>query len=75
MEAAPILRRMLDQAGTLDTLYRHWVAAEARYAQALAAFSGDNPPSVVMKDSALQLAEARNRADSARDKFFKRALT
>jgi hypothetical protein len=30
---------------------------------------------VVVKDSALQLAEARNRADSARDKFFKRALT
>jgi hypothetical protein len=58
---------MLDQAGTLDTLYRHWVAAEARYAQALAAFSGDDPPAVVMKDSALQLAEARNRADRARD--------
>ena len=65
---------MVDQAGTLDTLYRHWVAAETRYAQALAAFSGDGPPAVVMKDSALQLAEARNRADSARDKFFKRAL-
>ena len=70
----PILRRMVDQAGTLDTLYRHWAAAEARYAQALAAFSGDGPPAVVMKDSALQLAAERNRADSARDKFFKTAL-
>ena len=65
---------MVDQANTLDTLYRHWVAAEAGYAQALTAFSGDSPPAVVMKDSALQLAEARNRADSARDKFFKTAL-
>ena len=70
----PILGRMVDQAGSLDTLYRHWVAAEARYAQVLAGFSGDDPPAVVMKDSALQLASARNRADSARDKFFKRAL-
>ena len=65
---------MVDQAGTLDTLYRDWVAAEARYAQVLAAFSGDGPPAVVVKDSALELAEARSRADSARDKFFKRAL-
>ena len=64
----------MDQAGTLDTLYRHWVAAEAGYAQALEAFSGDGPPAVVVRDSALQLAEARNRADSARDRFFKRAL-
>jgi hypothetical protein len=55
-------------------LYRHWVAAEARYAKALAAFSGDGPPAVVVKDSALELAEVRSRADSARDKFFKRAL-
>ena len=67
---------MVDQAGTLDTVYRHWVAAEAGYAQALAAFSGDGPPAVVMKeDSALQLAEARHRADSARDRFFKTALS
>ena len=65
---------MVDQAGTLDTLYRYWVAAEARYAQVLATFSGDDPPAVVVKDSALELAEARSRADSARDKFFKRAL-
>ncbi|MGB7963535.1 MAG: hypothetical protein WCF12_11345 [Propionicimonas sp.] len=50
-------------------------AAEARSAQALAAFSSDGPPAVVMKDSALQLAEACNMADSTRDKFFKRALT
>jgi hypothetical protein len=65
---------MVDQAGTLDRLYRDWAAAEAQYAQSLAAFSGDGPPAVVLKDSALQLAEVRNRADSARDKFFKRAL-
>jgi hypothetical protein len=32
---------MVDQAGRLDTLYRHWVAAEAGYEQALAAFSSD----------------------------------
>jgi hypothetical protein len=65
---------MVDQAGTLDTLYRYWVAAEARYSQVLATFGGDDPPAVVVKDSALELAEARSRADSARDKFFKRAL-
>lgn len=64
----------MDQAGTLDTLYRDWAAAEAQYAQALAAFTGDGPPVVVVRDSALQLAEARSRADSARDRFFKSAL-
>lgn len=65
---------MVDQAGSLDALYRHWVAAEAQYARSLAAFSSDGPPAVVLKDSALQLAEVRSRADNARDKFFKSAL-
>lgn len=65
---------MVDQAGTLDTFYRSWVAAEARYADALVAFSGDGPPAEVLKDSALELARVRSQADSARDKFFKRAL-
>ncbi len=65
---------LMDQAGTLETLYRDWATAEAQYAQALAAFTGDGPPDVVVRDSALQLAEARSRADSARDRFFKRAL-
>lgn len=65
---------MADQAGTLHILYRSWVAAEARYAHALSAFSGETPPAVVMKESALHLAAARSQADAARDRFFKRAL-
>lgn len=64
----------MDQVGTLDTLYREWATAEAQYAQVLAAFAGDGPPAVAMRDSALQLVEVRSRADRARDKYFKRAL-
>lgn len=54
--------------------YDDWRKAEARYAEALAAFAGDGPPARVRRESALELAKARSRADSARDKYFKRAL-
>jgi hypothetical protein len=57
-----------------DKLYSDWREAEARYAEVLAAFGGDGPPEKVKKDSALALAKARNKADQARDKFFKRVL-
>lgn len=70
----PNLGLMVDPTGTLDMLYRAWVAAEARYAEALANFSGDGPTAVVLKDSAVHLAAVRSRADSARDRYFKRAL-
>ena len=67
---------MVDQAGNPDTIYSDWVEAEARYADALAAFTGhsDGPPDVVRKDAALGLATARSRADIARDRFFRKAL-
>lgn len=54
--------------------YQEWREAEARYAAALASFGGDGPPTKVRKDSAVELAKARTKADSARDRFFKRAL-
>jgi len=54
--------------------YSDWREAEERYAETLAAFGGKRPPSKVKKDSALALAKARNTADSARDKYFKKAL-
>lgn len=54
--------------------YDDWRKAEARYAETLAAFAGDGPPTKVRRESALELAKARSRADSARDKYFKRAL-
>jgi len=68
------VRLMVDELGNPDAFYSDWFEAEARYAQALDAFSTDGPPPVVLKESALELARVRNRADSARDKFFKRAL-
>lgn len=60
--------------GKVEKYYSDWRAAEARYAEELAAFGGDELPAKVKKDSALALAKARNKADQARDKFFKRAL-
>ena len=54
--------------------YQEWREAEQRYAAALAAFGGDGPPAKVRKDTAVDLAKARSKADSARDRFFKRAL-
>ncbi|MGB7979304.1 MAG: hypothetical protein WCF36_00740 [Candidatus Nanopelagicales bacterium] len=55
-------------------LYTDWREAETRYAEALAAFGGDDPPAKIKKYSALELSKARNKADTARDKFFKQAL-
>lgn len=54
--------------------FRDWQDAEAAYSKSLAAFSTDGPPSKVRKDSAVELATLRSRADAARDKYFKRAL-
>jgi hypothetical protein len=70
-----MVRAMAEQAGkTEKKLYTDWRDAEARYAEVLAAFGGDGPPAKVRKDSALALSKARNKADQARDKFFKQAL-
>jgi hypothetical protein len=66
---------MAEQAGKSQRkLYTDWREAEARYAEVLAEFGGDRPPTKVKKESALVLSKARNKADQARDKFFKRAL-
>ena len=66
---------MADQGGKSEKkLYGEWREAEARYADALAAFGGDAPPAKIKKESALVLSKARNKADQARDKFFKRVL-
>ncbi len=55
-------------------LYEKWRQAEVAYAEVLAAFGGDSPPDKVRKSAALELSKARNAADQARDKFFKRTL-
>ena len=60
--------------GKVNKLYSDWREGEVRYAEVLAAFGGDGPPTKVKVESALALAKARNKADQARDKFFKRAL-
>jgi hypothetical protein len=66
---------MAEQAGkSARKLYTEWREAEVRYAEVLAAFGGDRPPAKVKKESALALSKARNKADQARDKFFKKVL-
>lgn len=60
--------------GRAETLFNHWHEAEARYAEALAAFSNGGPPEVITRESAIELAMVRTRADSARDRFFREAL-
>jgi hypothetical protein len=66
---------MAEQTGKTDKkLYSDWRDAEARYSEILAAFGGDSPPAKVKKESALTLSKSRNKADQARDKFFKRVL-
>jgi hypothetical protein len=71
-----MVRPMAEEMGKTDKkLYTDWREAEARYAEVLAGFGVDgNPPAKVKKDSALALSKARNKADQARDKFFKRVL-
>ncbi len=66
---------MAEHAGKSERKwYADWREAEARYAEALAAFGGEGPPTKVKKESALVLSKARNKADTARDKYFKAAL-
>ena len=66
--------RPMAESGKADKLYSDWRAAEAQYAQVLAAFGDAGPPAKVKKESALVLSKARNKADQARDKYFKRVL-
>lgn len=55
-------------------IYEEWMQAEAAYVEVLAAFGGDEAPAKVRKSAAIDLVKARNAADKARDRFFKRAL-
>jgi hypothetical protein len=66
---------MAEQVGkTEKRLYTDWREAEVKYAEVLAAFGGEGPPGKVKKESALALSKSRNKADEARDKYFKRVL-
>jgi hypothetical protein len=65
---------MGDQGGKVEKAFEEWRRAEEQYAEAVAAFGSGGPPSKVKKDSAVELAKLRNRADTARDRYFKRAL-
>jgi hypothetical protein len=70
-----MVRAMAEQGGKNEKkLYTDWREAEVQYAEVLAAFGGDGPPAKVKKESALVLSKARNKADQARDKFFRRVL-
>jgi hypothetical protein len=64
---------MADQE-KITKAFEEWRQAEAKYAAGLAAFGADGPPQKVKKDSAVELAKTRSRADAARDKYFKRVL-
>ncbi len=65
---------MGEQIDIASTAFEDWRGAEAAYAELLATFGSDGPPPTVRKDSALDLARARSRADRARDRYFRRAL-
>jgi hypothetical protein len=65
---------MGDQGGKVEKAFEEWRRAEEQYAEAVAGFGSGGPPSKVKKDSAVELAKLRNRADTARDRYFKRAL-
>ncbi|MCU0301753.1 MAG: hypothetical protein MUF35_09160 [Candidatus Nanopelagicales bacterium] len=57
-----------------EKAFDEWRRAEAKYADYLQSFAADGPPSKVKKDSAVELAKLRSRADAARHSYFKRAL-
>jgi hypothetical protein len=65
---------MSEQSGKVEKAFDEWRRAEERYAQALAAFGAAGPPAKVKKDSAVELAKLRHRADAARHTYFKRVL-
>lgn len=65
---------MTDGVTDIGTFHSAWFDAEARYTEALTAFSTHGPPQVVLRESALELAKARNTADRARDRYFRAVL-
>ena len=62
------------ESGKVEKAFADWRRAEERYAEALAAFGASGPPAKVKKDSAVELARLRSRADAARHAYFTRAL-
>jgi hypothetical protein len=65
---------MGEQSGKVEKAFQEWRRAEARYAEAVTSFGSDGPPAKVKKDSAVELAKLRSRADDLRHAYFKRAL-
>jgi hypothetical protein len=65
---------MAESSSKTEKAFDDWRRTEAKYAEALQAFAGDGIPSKVKKDSAVELAKLRSRADAARHAYFKRAL-
>lgn len=65
---------MSRQPAKVDKLFADWQKAEEQFSKALDKDYGEMPDKV-SRDSALEMARLRSRADSAMDKFFKRALS
>ncbi|HEX6888923.1 MAG TPA: hypothetical protein VF143_12530 [Candidatus Nanopelagicales bacterium] len=57
-----------------EQAFTKWRDAESRYAKLLDRFTSGGAPSKVDRQTALDLAAARAKADEARDRYFKRAL-
>jgi hypothetical protein len=65
---------MAETSSKTDKAFDDWRKAEAKYADLLASVLGEGQPAKVKKDTAVDLAKLRSRADAARHAYFKRAL-
>jgi hypothetical protein len=65
---------MAESSSKTDKAFDDWRKAEVKYADLLASVMGDGQPGKVKKDTAVDLAKLRSRADAARHGYFKRAL-
>ncbi len=57
-----------------QSAFDDWQRAEERFAEVLATFTKSGFPAKVKKESALELAKLRGKANMQMDRFFKRAL-
>lgn len=64
----------MPDSGKTEKAFEEWRKAESRYSDAVKAFGGSGPPAKVKKDSAVELATLRSRADALRHAYFKRTL-
>jgi hypothetical protein len=65
---------MADSPSKTEKAFDDWRRAEVKYADLLATVLADGLPAKVKKDTAVDLAKLRSRADAARHAYFKRAL-